>query len=754
MTSLASRPWVVVENIFFAKALSASGGPDRATPSPQANSPRNQSLDTNPVCLPTIYWPNRGNLKHTSYTTCVPAGTWIEHEPPSSTRVDASGRQDSLVPRELGATNPRPVGVVDSCRVSAATELLARETQRQIPTEWEGARLAPRGSSETGRQGCCPPDIGTRSPCHQPSVCHSQEWGGLEVNNTFKIPQCIYDTSTFQDGGIIHATQQTMVKLDLKDAYLTVPIAKEYWSLLAFQVHSYTLMQFRCLPFGLCTAPFVFSKVTKPIAQFLRQLGIHLIVYLDDLLLAAPSKDLLLQNLSTVIWLFISLGFLINIPKSVTTPSHCLEVLGFMVDTESITISLPIHKVQAIQKVAAQLLHQEPIIVKDLAQMIGVLVATKPAVHTGALHYRALQDLKIQALRRHPSYQKPAQLTQEAKSDLQWWIVSLPLHCLNPIVKPEATLTIESDASNSGWGKTCHRVRTGGRWTSLEVQEHINYLELKAAFLALQSFLKGRSNMAVLIRSDNRTAIAYLNKMGSPTRSHLCLLSLEIWEWSLEHHIMPHAEYLAGKDNIIADWESRHHDSSDWQLLPSVFEAINNLLGLFTIDLFASRTNAQLPVYYSWKPDPQARMVDAFSISWLQECPYMFPPFSMIGKTLMKICQEELKFACLIAPAWPAQVWYPQLLKMLVRNPVLLPLEQDLLLDPLLNPHPLVLEGRMFLTAWPVSGKPMLPRDFLAESPNCCCSHEDQILTHLTTQPGLSGVAGVLNDKYIHFQHL
>jgi len=33
------------------------------------------------------------------------------------------------------------------------------------------------------------------------------------------------------------------------------------------------------LPFGLCTIPFVLSKLTKPIIQFLRQLGIHLIIY-------------------------------------------------------------------------------------------------------------------------------------------------------------------------------------------------------------------------------------------------------------------------------------------------------------------------------------------------------------------------------------------------------------------------------------------------------------------------------------------
>ena len=231
--------------------------------------------------------------------------------------------------------------------------------------------------------------------------------------------------------------------------------------------------------------------------------------------------------------------------------------------------------------------------------------------------------------------------------------------------------------------------------------------------------------MAVLVRSDNRTAIAYLNKMGSPTRSQLCLLALEIWEWCLLRQISPHAECLAGKDNVLADWESRHHDSSDWQLLPSVFEAINHLLGPFTIDLFASRTNAQLPVYCSWRPDPQARVVDAFSITWSQDQPYLFPPFNLIGKALTKIRIEEVDFACLIAPAWPAQVWYSQVLRMLVGNPVLLPMEQDLLLSPVLSPHPLILENRMFLTAWPVSGKVSRHRVFLKGLQNCSSSLGD-----------------------------
>ena len=509
-------------------------------------------------------------------------------------------------------------------------------------------------------------------------------------------------------------------------------------------------MQFRCLPFGLCTAPFAFSKATKPITRFLRQLGIHLIIYLDDLLLAAPSREQLLVDLSTAIWLFSNLGFLINIAKSITTPTCCLEFLGFVVDTKAMTVSLPTHKIHTIMKDVTRLLQKEWISVRDLAGLIGTLVATRPAVWTGPLHYRALQDLKIQVLHQHQSYQTLINLSPEARTDLQWWLSDLSHNCSAMIVKPEASIVIESDASMSGWGAVCQGVTTGGRWTSEEFGSHINWLELRAIFLALQSFLKDKTNLSVLVRSDNRTAIAYLNKMGSPTRSQLCRLALEIWEWCLLRQISPHAEYLAGKDNVLADWESRYHDNSDWQLLPSVVEAVHHLLGPFTIDLFASRTNTQLPIYCSWRPDPQVRVVDAFSTSWSQDRPYLFPPFSLIGRALTKIRLEGLDYACLIAPAWPSQVWYPQVLRMLVRNPVLLPMEQDLLSAPDLSPHPLILENRLFLAAWPG----FLITDFLKELQSFSYNLGDPIPTQHTIQPGLSGVTGVLEGTPIHFQHL
>ena len=49
--------------------------------------------------------------------------------------------------------------------------------------------------------------------------------------------------------------------------------------------------------------------------------------------------------------------------------------------------------------------------------------------------------------------------------------------------------------------------------------------------------------------------------------------------------------------------------------------------------------------------------------------------------------EDAIACVCLIAPAWPTQVWYPQLLSMLADLPVLLPDYNDLLLSSDHNPH-------------------------------------------------------------------
>ena len=203
------------------------------------------------------------------------------------------------------------------------------------------------------------------------------------------------------------------------------------------------MMQFQCLPFGLSTAPFVFSKVTKPITQFHCQLGIHLIIYVNDLMLAASLENQLFQDLSIALWLFIVLGFIINTPKSVTVSTQGLEFPRLAINTQNMTIALPSQKIHSIQKVVTQLLSLDAVQVSTLAHFIGTLVATRPAVPTGPLHYHALQDLKIKSLNQSSSYQVVGQITKEVQVDLRLWTTQLSTCCSSPIVKQEATTVIE-----------------------------------------------------------------------------------------------------------------------------------------------------------------------------------------------------------------------------------------------------------------------------------------------------------------------
>ena len=75
-----------------------------------------------------------------------------------------------------------------------------------------------------------------------------------------------------------------LAKIDLKDAYFLVPMDPNHYQFLQFQWKGVT-NQFQCLPFGLSCAPRTFTKLMKPMVGFLRERGVQLIIYLDDLLI-------------------------------------------------------------------------------------------------------------------------------------------------------------------------------------------------------------------------------------------------------------------------------------------------------------------------------------------------------------------------------------------------------------------------------------------------------------------------------------
>ena len=73
-------------------------------------------------------------------------------------------------------------------------------------------------------------------------------------------------------------------------------------------------------------------------------------------------------------------------------------------------------------------------------------------------------------------------------------------------------------------------------------------------------------------------------------------------------------------------------DQIEWMLSKSVFDKLTLKWGMPEIDLFASRLNKQVAAYCSYRPDPGASYVNAFSISWHEFYAFINPPFSLLGR--------------------------------------------------------------------------------------------------------------------------
>ena len=69
------------------------------------------------------------------------------------------------------------------------------------------------------------------------------------------------------------------------------------------------------------------------------------------------------------------------------------------------------------------------------------------------------------------------------------------------LIKDQPDLTMDSDASNLhvGWGAVCQELSTGGPWSRQEKTRHINCLELIAATLALNMFVKNKTGLSMFV---------------------------------------------------------------------------------------------------------------------------------------------------------------------------------------------------------------------------------------------------------------
>ena len=433
-----------------------------------------------------------------------------------------------------------------------------------------------------------------------------------------------------------------MASIDLKDAYYSVPIAKQHRAYLRF-IWRGQLYQFTCLPNGLSCAPRNFTKLLKPALSEMHLQGHISSSYIDDIYLQGKTYHECVENVIDTVIQFDRLGLVAHPIKSVFNPSQELEILGFILNSVTMTITLTGRKAQTLQIACRTLLEHPSPTIREVARVIGKIVSSFPGVLYGPLHYRQLEHDKTTALQNNRwNFDKHMSLSPAARVELTWWI-SHVIDSVNVMTREDPAHILTTDASGEGWGAVVEHSRTGELWSAQEKLYHINYLKLLAVLLGLQVFYQNHHDTHIRLMIENSTSVAVINHMGTSHSCQLNALCKQIWEWCSLRHLWISAAHIPGKANTEADLESRQNRSeTEWMLDKELLsKSLKTLNFTPEIDMFASRINAQFRRYVAYRPDPGAVAVDAFSINWTQQKFYAFPAFSIIPLVLKKIQQDK-----------------------------------------------------------------------------------------------------------------
>ncbi len=358
-----------------------------------------------------------------------------------------------------------------------------------------------------------------------------------------------------------------MAKCDLQSAYRHVPIHPEDQELLGFEWGGRTYRD-RALPFGLRSAPKLFSAVADGLAWAMQCEGIvNCLHYLDDFLFwGPPLSQECGRALQRAAALCERLGLPVA-PHKTVGPTTTLTFLGIEMDSEAQLLRLPADKLDRLRQTLARWGSKRHATKHELQVLLGVLSHAAAVVRPGRTFIRHLIDTS--KIPRRQS--QKVRLNVSCRADIAWWS-SFAQEWNGVALFPDlpAGATVVSDASGN-WG--CGAYNTlSHQWFQLQWPASwsgvsIAVKELIPIVVSAALWGQNWSGSCILFRSDNQAVVSCLSSRSArdPHLAHLlrCLFFLEA-RFRFEHK----AKHIAGCTNTAADALSRNRVAEFFSLVP------------------------------------------------------------------------------------------------------------------------------------------------------------------------------------------
>ena len=209
-----------------------------------------------------------------------------------------------------------------------------------------------------------------------------------------------------------------MAKFDVEAAYRNIVVHPEDQYLLEMKCRGQFFVDL-ALPFGLCSAPYIFNCVADVVEWIIlnKYSVADLIHYLDDFLTpGSHASEQCARNLQTSLAVCRSLGLPLH-PNKCIGPSTRLVVLGIQLDSVKQSARLPAEKLSALQDLIQAWRSRRWCTRRQLESLIGHFHHIAKVVWPGRTFLRRISDL----LCCFRSQDHPICLNAEFQLDIQWW---------------------------------------------------------------------------------------------------------------------------------------------------------------------------------------------------------------------------------------------------------------------------------------------------------------------------------------------